>query len=198
MDSLCEDAVKYLLSLGKRKPALLAEGGAVNANHSGPSSLYPLDKDGIILHDVLFAPFFSGAAGPGHSWHWDHYIGKFNHWNIFGQFSKAVEGVDPAAEGFTPEKLCRDGLRYYCLRGRRTTLVWVRDASNTWEAEFSQGLAPGVVSGRQIPVSQIVPGIKKARTEIFDPWTGVWSKAGKKETVVLPDFKRSIVIRLHY
>jgi hypothetical protein len=38
---------------------LLAQSGAVEPSHSGPSKLYAKDKDGIILHDILFTPFFA-------------------------------------------------------------------------------------------------------------------------------------------
>jgi hypothetical protein len=71
VDLLAADAVRELLAFTVRKPVLLAESGGVEPNHSGPLKLYEKDRDGLILHDVLFAPFFAGAAGPGHIWHWD-------------------------------------------------------------------------------------------------------------------------------
>lgn len=197
MDSLCEDAVKVLLSYGEDKPALLAEGGAVNANHSGPSSLYPLDKDGILLHDVIFAPFFSGAAGTGHSWHWDHYIEKYGHWDVFRGFSRCVEGIDPAEEHFTPAKVCRNSLKYYCLRGSETTMVWVRDALNNWENEFVQGCGPRTITGERIPVELLTGTGRSAKVSIYDPWKDEWTKLGRTDIVCLPEFNRSIVIKLH-
>ena len=42
---------------------------------------------GIILHDVLFAPFFAGAAGPGHCWHWNVYVDRNNLWHHFARFA---------------------------------------------------------------------------------------------------------------
>jgi hypothetical protein len=78
MDELAADAVRDLRSFEPHRPILLAESGAVEPSHSGPFKLYEKDKAGILLHDVLFAPFFAGAAGPGHIWHWDEYVDKKN------------------------------------------------------------------------------------------------------------------------
>ena len=90
--SLNAEATKDLLAMNPDKPVLLAEGGAVEPNHSGPFRLYPKDREGTILHDVLFAPFFVGAAGPGHIWHWDQYVARNNIWFHFGRFAAAVKG----------------------------------------------------------------------------------------------------------
>jgi hypothetical protein len=69
MDVLAADAVRELLAAHPGRPVLLAESGAVEPSHSGPFKLYNQDTNGMLLHDVLFAPFFVGAAGPGHIWH---------------------------------------------------------------------------------------------------------------------------------
>lgn len=65
MDSLCSDAVTVLRGYGQKKPLLLAEGGAVQPDHAGPSLLYPRDTVGMLLHDVIFTPFFAGQPGQG-------------------------------------------------------------------------------------------------------------------------------------
>ena len=69
VDVLAADAVREMLAFKPARPVLLAESGAVEPRHSGPFKLYGKDTAGIILHDVLFAPFFAGAAGSGHCWH---------------------------------------------------------------------------------------------------------------------------------
>ncbi|MBA2761947.1 MAG: cellulase family glycosylhydrolase, partial [Segetibacter sp.] len=55
MDILSADAINELRSYHFHKPMLLAEVGAVLPNHTGPSELYPLDKEGALMHDMLFA-----------------------------------------------------------------------------------------------------------------------------------------------
>src|SRR5215218_6594065 len=63
MDVICASAVNDLLCYQLNKPVLLAETGAVEPHHAGPSHFYSRDTAGILLHDILFAPFFAGSAG---------------------------------------------------------------------------------------------------------------------------------------
>jgi hypothetical protein len=91
MDIICSSAVEELLSYNPGKPVILAETGAVEPRHSGPSKYYPRDTAGILLHDILFAPFFSGAAGAGMSWHWESYVDRNNLWYHYGRLMKLLK-----------------------------------------------------------------------------------------------------------
>lgn len=196
VDLLCEDAVRHLLAYGCKKPALLAESGAVQPSHSGPSLLYPMDKDGIIFHDVLFAPFFSGAAGPGHIWHWDHYLEKYGKWHVLQHFASAVEGINPIEEEFVPSRTTANGLNQYVLDGNDHALVWLRDSSNTWRHEFIDGVEPSVLCGKTFDLS-LIGGSKDVRSiEAFDPWSNYWSELAVASVASLPDFSRSLVLRI--
>jgi hypothetical protein len=104
MDVICASAIRDLQAYGLKKPIILAETGAVEPRHAGPSKYYPKDTAGILLHDILFAPFFTGAAGPGMSWHWESYVHKNNLWFHYGRFTEAIKGIDPVRESFTPAK----------------------------------------------------------------------------------------------
>ena len=188
MDIIAADAVRELLDRRPDRPAILAEVGAVKANHAGPSELYAKDKQGMLLHDEIFAPFFAGSAGSGQPWHWGHqYIDGNNLWWHFSRFAEAVKGVDPAAEHFRPFHTETHRLRIWGLRGERTTLLWCRDKANTWEGELVRGVPPETVSGEKIPF--------KGSFRCYLPWENRWlySKKGN----VLPDFTRSIVVRIY-
>ncbi len=139
VDVLAADAVRELLSYKPAGPVILAEGGAVEPRHTGPFKLYAKDKAGIILHDILFAPFFAGAAGAGQCWHWGEYVDKNNLWRQFRAFADTVRGIDPAAEHFEPRMISHPRLRVYLLKGARTSLVWCRDSENTWRTELQEG-----------------------------------------------------------
>ena len=95
MDVICASAIRDLQAYHAGKPIVLAETGAVEPKHAGPSKFYPKDTAGILLHDILFAPFFTGAAGTGMSWHWESYVHKNNLWYHFERFNEAVKGIDP-------------------------------------------------------------------------------------------------------
>jgi len=196
-DVLAAEAVRELRAVKPDKPILLAESGAVEPSHSGPFKLYEKDKDGIILHDVLFAPFFVGAAGPGHIWHWDVYVSRMNLWPHFGRFAEVVKGLNPAAEGFEPLMLDHPRLRVYALKGKRTVLAWCRDVNNTWKTELADTQPPEAIRAASLDLRSVLDSLKGAQVRTYDPWENRWSEAKTEGgSVALPDFKRSIVIRI--
>jgi hypothetical protein len=196
MDVLAADAVRELRAFDPRKPILLAESGAVEPVHTGPLKLYAKDRAGIILHDVLFAPFFAGAAGSGQCWHWDCYVDANDLWWHFGRFAAVVTGLDPAAEGFQPAMLDHQQLRIYMLHGRRTTLLWCRDKANTWQTELADGIEPRRLSDVTIDLSKLELAAA-AQVRVFDPWVNRWTEAKLDRGMVrLPLFHRSIAIRI--
>jgi hypothetical protein len=176
---------------------LLAESGAVEPRHAGPFKLYEKDKAGVILHDTLFAPFFAGAAGPGHAWHWDSYVAANNLWRHYRHFAEAVRGIDPAAEQFEPVYLEQDRLRIYALKGRKSVLIWVRDGANTWETELRDGRPPETLTGVSLDIQQALPPRPMPTVRIYDPWTGKTARAPLRKGVLpLPPFQRSLVLRV--
>ena len=195
MDVLASDAVTNLLAFAPAKPVLLSEVGAVEPHHAGPFALYPTDTQGVLLHDLLFAPFFAGAAGPGQSWHWDYYIEKNNLWWHFTRFNEAIKSFDPVAQQATPfHQLANNGLTVYGLRGRKTTLLWVRDGASDWKSELEDKRRAAVLSRKVIKPGLPIP----KKLSFYDPWKGVWTKGTPGQALSLPDFSRSIIVKLDY
>ena len=197
MDVLAAGAVHELQAFQPGRPILLAESGAVEPSHSGPSKLYARDKAGMLLHDVLFAPFFAGAAGPGHCWHWNQYVDRNNLWYHIGRFAAAVKDLDPPAEAFQPLQIQHPRLHIYVLKGRHTVLVWCRDAENTWRTELEQQQAPETLKDVSLDLAGVLADRKPVSVKIYDPWKDSWSAATLNSgTVHLPPFSRSIVVRV--
>jgi hypothetical protein len=197
VDMLAADAVRELLSYQPGRPVILAESGAVEPKHSGPFKLYAADHEGMLLHDILFAPFFSGAAGAGQIWHWDAYVAANNLWRHYGRFAQVVKGLDPAAEAFEPMMAPHDRLRVYVLRGKHTILAWCRDSKNTWESELKNGEKPDVLKGSTVDLGPALAGKKMNSVKVYDPWVDRWSDTKLRNgKIALPSFERSIVIRL--
>lgn len=196
MDVLSADAIDELRSYQVQKPMLLAEVGGVKPKHTGPIEAYAADKEGMILHDLLFAPFFSGSAGPGHAWHWDSYIDKNNLWYHFQRFAEAIKGIDPVQEKFVPVKIFQENLRIYALVGAKTILLWCRDSQNDWQTELVNGIAPELLQGETIDLTSFLPEGSIKSTTIYDPWENKWTKGKKTSFIQLPDFKRSVVVRI--
>jgi hypothetical protein len=199
MDALVADAVRELRVIYPANPILLAETGAVEAHHAGPFALYPKDQEGMLLHDMLYAPFFAGAAGPGHAWHWDFYVEKNNLWHHFDRFAQLVSGLDPSAEEFQPGMLPHPRLRVYTLRGREHTLLWCRDSANTWKSELLDGIAPQEILAQALDLTALWS--KECLLEatqfaqVFDPWENLWSDVPfTGGQINLPAFRRSLAV----
>lgn len=196
MDVLSADAINELSSYHIHKPMLLAEVGAVLPNHTGPSELYPLDKEGALMHDMLFAPFFAGAAGGGNSWHWDHYIDKNNLWYHYARFNESVKGINPINENFVPSTIFHNRFRIYVLIGTKTILAWCRDVKNDWKSEFKSGEQPEEINNEKIDFASLVSSHSIKKVSLYNPWENQWSSAAKNSFVTLPTFKRSMVIKI--
>ena len=197
MDIICSSAVEELLTYNTGKPVILAETGAVEPGHSGPSKFYPVDTAGILLHDILFAPFFSGSAGAGMSWHWESYVDKNDLWFHFGRFKEVIRGIDPVSENFITSRSETDDVRIYTLKGNKTVLLWLRDKNNTWQTELRDGIAAGLIAALSFDLKAAGIDMLAQSVEIYNPWADRWSEVNNDGgTVVLPDFKRSLVLRI--
>jgi len=197
MDIICSSAIEEIKSYNPGKPVILAETGAVEPSHSGPSKFYPVDTAGILLHDILFAPFFSGSAGAGMSWHWESYVDKNNLWFHFKRFSEITEDVNPVSENFVASKSETEELRIYSLTGSKTVLLWLRDKNSTWQSELRDGQSPRLKSEIKFDLEKAGIGLPYGKIEIYDPWQDKWIASTPSDYVIgLPDFKRSLVIRI--
>ena len=194
MDTLAGNAIDELRKMVTGKPVLLSEVGAVEAGHSGPSLLYPVDTLGILLHDLLFAPFFSGAAGPGQSWHWQLYVEKNDLWWHFNRFAKTIEGINPITEAYTPFFMRYNDVRLYGLKGKTNTLIWCRDIRCNWQTELVEQIIP---DSRNIEwsLSQLNPPDHTKKIRLYDPWKDIWSEMNVADILSF-QITRSIVIRL--
>ena len=198
-DIMAAEAIREMQNFKPGKPILLAESGAVEPGHTGPFKLYQKDKAGVILHDVIFAPFFAGASGSGQCWHWDQYVAANNLWFQFDRFAEAVKDIDPAAEAFEPMSLGHPRLRIYALKGKHTLLTWCRDKQNTWQTELAEDKTPTMVKDAIVSLPKAGNESNQAAVSFYDPWSNQWTQGqAKGNKIILPDFTRSIVIKMRY
>ena len=140
---------------------------------------------------------FAGAAGSGQCWHWDQYVDANNLWWQFGRFASATKGLDPPVEGFEPFEINHPALRVYLLKGRHTWIAWCRDKASNWRTELAEGTAPAPLRSLSLNLNPPCPGRSAWRCRVYDPWIDHWSSAEIKDgQVALPEFTRSIVVRL--
>lgn len=143
------------------------------------------------MHDMVFAPFFAGAAGCGQMWHWDgRYVDGKNLWHHYGRFARAVEGLDPIAERFRQFRGESKAMRFYGLRGQLTTVVWVRDKYVDALAEVRDGKVAEIRKNWKIPLRSNGP------VDCYLPWEDRHMPGvAEPNKIALPDFRRSIVVR---
>ena len=93
--------------------------------------------------------------------------------------------------------LPNDRLRVYLLNGKHTLLAWCRDTHNTWESELKNGEKPEELRGVTVDFSAALSGKAPRSVRIYDPWANRWSDGKlKKGKLLLPEFSRSIVVRM--
>jgi len=196
IDTLVSTAVSFAKQYVGNKPIVVDEIGAVEPDHASASRYYAIDKQGVLIHDMIFAPFFCGAAGTGAMWHWDNYIYPNNLWYHYQRFNNAIAGIDPVKEQMKPFTSVIDGVNCYGLKGKTKTIVWCRDSANNWETELAKGIAPAPKTGWSFQTEQMTSGAFSS-VRFYDPWTDTWSDGSiNNGTVQVPAFTRSIIIVL--
>jgi len=87
-------------------------------------------------------------------------------------------------------------VRCYGLKGKRTTMIWCRDAANNWQTELQQHIQPVVKKDFSFSLDE-TGNTTYTSAEIYDPWKDKWMKAQiKNNRVALPPFLRSVVVVL--
>jgi hypothetical protein len=196
IDTLESTAIHFAQTYVHDRPIIMNETGAVEPNHIGPFNYYKTDREGILIHDMIFAPFFCGAAGSGGMWHWDHYIYPNNLWYHFQRFKNAIADIDPIKEKFENFTFESNGVRCFGLRGQTKTIIWGRDASCNWRTEFEQGITPQPKTDLSFIVEDAVK-IKYTSAKVYLPWEDSWSNVTLENgRIDVPAFTRSVVIVL--
>ncbi|NPV81576.1 MAG: DUF5060 domain-containing protein [Firmicutes bacterium] len=95
-----------------------------------------VDPQGLAIHDAIWSSLLSGAAGGAMSWWWDNHIHPHDLYFHFRALAGFIEGIDFPGEEFRRIEdarfTCGDlkggiRLRYFGIRGRNTTLIWVQN-----------------------------------------------------------------------
>ena len=196
IDLLISSAIQAVYKGDVIKPIVANEHGAVEANHIGPNKLYAKDSLGVFIHDMIFAPFFCGASGCGSMWHWDAYVEKQNLWYHYQRFNNAINGINPIIEAFAPFSFVQDSVRCYGLKGKKTTMIWCRDAKSNWKTELQQGIHPVVINNLSIKLA-VTGRNDYSFAKVYDPWKNKWTEVKIiNGSITIPPFLRSVVLVL--
>ena len=191
------------------KPLLIGETGMVDRawGCSEHQDAYrypdaPKDKQGIILHNAIWAPFFAGSCGTGMHWWWAYYIDPFNlyhHYKPFVQFTADVPWNRLDFAAFEP-KCSTDTVRAIARKHTKWGIVgWVHHKQNTWKHVVAKGKTPTAVSAATVTLD--VPA-GNYELSWFDSWEGKdLSRTELKHTggpleLSVPDFSRDVAFKL--
>ena len=88
-------------------------------------------------------------------------------------------------------------LRIYQLNGKNTVLIWLRDKRNNWQSELRDGQPPLNNVRVSLDLKSLGIGDSFAQIDLYNPWQNKWQNAKPEDLkIILPDFKRSLVIRI--
>jgi hypothetical protein len=111
------------------KPIIFGENGASGAMEDKES----LDKDGIHLHNGLWATSLSRFASTSMYWWWDSYITPLDLWHHYGALSRFLEGENLARYSLSQVEKSAD-ICVKALQRPDRVLGWVRSADYTAES----------------------------------------------------------------
>lgn len=157
-EEICRSSPIELLRSGtselsdRTKPFLVAETGAVNDHHSGPFRYYPADHNGVLFCDFVYTPLFCGAAGCGQIWHWDErYVEAKDLNRFFAPLNKLCKGILFDEEDFTPDVYEDNDVILLTLRGKTTSIGYLRNKRNSWMSLLRDLIPENVIEEKSIP-----------------------------------------------
>lgn len=197
------------------KPILYGEFGYSTGTEDETS----LDREGVHLHNSLWAAALSGYASTGMYWWWDTYVEPLDLWGHFGGISRFLQGEDLAALEPTEVELASGDLNALALQTGDRALVWVQNPTYTAES-IQDGLEdalrealrsrtklapnwryePPLVQGQALSLSGLENGSYRVRW--YDPQTRAWRGEAVAEalegrlTVTVPPLTRDLALKV--
>ena len=197
---MASDAIAVLRGYGLRKPMLLlAESGAVKPVHTGSHPIYKVDTMGSVLHDDALRPLFQrgrragGTSGIGITISTSSIPGS--RWGASRVPSKVST---PLREGFRTRAPRYGGAAGLCAAGRTHADCLVPRYGEYVAARASERIPAQRLSGLQVDFTPLLGGRRVKKVRIYDPWRDEWVRASRRADVSLPDFTRSVVVRIEY
>ncbi len=172
------------------------------------------DREGIHLHNALWASALSGYATTAMYWWWDTLVEPLDLWGHYQGVSTFLAGEDLATlTAVKPEK--SSGVCAGAMTSPTRALLWVRGgeytaqaASDAYTEVLRGGTLPGAawryepkaVSGQSVTLSGLTDG--RYTLQSYDPQTATWTGketvqvAAGRLTLTLPPLARDLAFKL--
>lgn len=193
------------------KPVLFGEFGASTGGEDTRSD----DRQGLHLHNALWASTFSGYASTAMYWWWDSYVDPLGLWKVFGRLDRFLEGEDMAELGPARGVLSSRDVPYLIRMNDRRALVWLHDLAYELNKlqriralSILQGEPPAddweylpePVTGLTLQITGLQDGSYRAYW--YSPNRGEWLQADDLEvvsaevTLAIPDFQSDLAVKV--
>lgn len=164
------------------KPLLFGEFGFSHVDES----LNEANREGVHLHNALWASAFNGFATTAMYWWWEDYVDAGALWSRFRSLARFLADEDLATFTPTPVECDRNEAIAMGLVRADRALVWVRSAHYD-----QQRLAERITRAEPIslPVQRDVQlrlrGLDAGwyRVDWFDPQTGAWLRSAESQAI---------------
>ncbi len=105
------------------KPVLFAEYGVSTTGEDNTSH----DRQGLRVHNGLWAATFSGFASGAMYWWWDSYVDPLYLWPVYGRLAEFLKGTDLALLKPGSFTLTEKDVSVLVLQDSHTALAWLHD-----------------------------------------------------------------------
>ncbi len=123
------------------KPILFGEFG----NSAGGETVDSFDKQGLHLHNSLWASTFNGFASTAMYWWWDSYVDPLNLWPAYARLTRFLDGQDLALYQPAKAVLSSRNVPYRVLAAKDRQMIWLHDRKYT-TAGLETALGPLIVT----------------------------------------------------
>jgi Domain of unknown function (DUF5060) len=194
------------------KPLMFGEFG----NSSGGEDAGSVDREGVHLHNGLWAATFSGFATPAMYWWWDSYIDPLNLWGQFKGLANFLEGEDLASlRPVYKSRLSADRARLMVLQNEDHLLAWIRNVNyevqrleQAYQLDVRDNKTPAgswnyrlpAINTLQLTLGGLADGSYQASW--YSPETGQWLAEQTIQvqegaaTLAVPEFTSDIALRV--
>jgi len=152
------DRADFLRKYAPSKPAILGEIGLAT-DKWGKSKYMDMDKEGIHIHNILWASVFSGLSATALFWWWDTFD-PMNSYYHFQPLSLFVSDIPFNDSGLKPAVLSvqETNILALALTSSTRTYLWLHDKTATWWNHVVEKRTPPTIKGVKLNLSGLKAG----------------------------------------
>jgi hypothetical protein len=152
------------------KPYLMAEFG-LQRDRMEVRAISDLDRNGVHMHNGIWAALAHGSAGTAQLWWWGQYVDPKDLYYHFRAVAGFVRNIPWTTAGFSRAGIqaSDENLRVLGLRGNRVSILWLQNPAHTWWNVVNESTIPAVQPG-SVTLEGFAPGAY--RVEYWNTYDG--------------------------